>query len=337
MSYNDLAELLRVFNFLAARNPGKKKKIKSLAAYLEVTEKSLKSFLKEAFQSDYLNHDNALLIEDDETVSFDPRWLKLPVLAFTPEEKALLRRELGEKGDELLRLFAVQEERTDEEEMQRFIRSYFYRYPAIGELRGEMEKFFVDLAHAIKQRRVVVLRYQNQRGEEEEYRANPVRLVYYTAFGRWYLLAYWPEVEPPVLLYRLDRIREVKITKEEASYPSDLKVKEYFRRRWGMDGGKRVKVKVRFFPEAGVVEKAERELKARGFTGFRREEDGSLLWEEEVEGYHDLKMWLRSFGSSAVVLEPPELRREMVENIRRLLAMYGVAENTNRPEPEGER
>jgi len=55
-----------------------------------------------------------------------------------------------------------------------------------------------------------------------------------------------------------------------------------------MNPGGSVRVKMWFLPEANVVEKAYKELRARGFQGIKKENHGSLLWEDSVSGAQEL-------------------------------------------------
>lgn len=58
-----------------------------------------------------------------------------------------------------------------------------------------------------------------------------------------------------------------------------------------------------------------------------------LIWDEDLSGYlrlalqvadiTDLKPWIRAWGANCEVLEPAELRDEMIGEARRLAEVYG--------------
>ena len=50
--------------------------------------------------------------------------------------------------------------------------------------------------------------------------------------------------------------------------------------------------------------------------------DGSGILEIKTSGWIDVKKWILSFGAAAEVLEPEELRREIIEEIQKHLLLY---------------
>ncbi len=51
--------------------------------------------------------------------------------------------------------------------------------------------------------------------------------------------------------------------------------------------------------------------------------DGSLLWRGRVAGLREIRIWILGWGAEAEVLEPPELRREVAEQLSQAAAQYG--------------
>ena len=52
------------------------------------------------------------------------------------------------------------------------------------------------------------------------------------------------------------------------------------------------------------------------------QDDGSLIAEFQLSGTEEIKRWIMSFGSNAVVREPASLREEIAEELNSLLEMY---------------
>jgi proteasome accessory factor B len=53
--------------------------------------------------------------------------------------------------------------------------------------------------------------------------------------------------------------------------------------------------------------------------------DGSLLWRGRVAGLHEILVWILGWGADAEVMEPPELRSRVAEELRRAAAIYATA------------
>lgn len=52
------------------------------------------------------------------------------------------------------------------------------------------------------------------------------------------------------------------------------------------------------------------------------EREDSFIYEITVNGTQEIKPWLRSFGSSCEVLEPVQLRRELIAEWKEIRAYY---------------
>lgn len=158
------------------------------------------------------------------------------------------------------------------------------------------------------------------------YRVCPLGLVFHRDQGYWYLLACRRETirRRPLhpQFYRLDRMVKLEHGGRHFQYPEDFQLHQYLKPFWGIQRGRTVKVKVRFINEAGVVSKARRELENFGGGTIELEGGGDLVFTGELVGEDDFRTWLRGFGSSVEVLEPPELREKMIEGARGLYEMY---------------
>lgn len=53
----------------------------------------------------------------------------------------------------------------------------------------------------------------------------------------------------------------------------------------------------------------------------------TLVYEDDIRGISAFSRYLRSFGSSALVLEPAELREQMIQSNKKILSNYGVKTN----------
>ena len=84
--------------------------------------------------------------------------------------------------------------------------------------------------------------------------------------------------------------------------------------------GKRIKVKIWFAPELApyIMEKVWHESQV-----IHRQDDGSIIFEAEVAGTRDMKFWVMSWGSKAVVLKPESLRDKILAEAEAMAGRYG--------------
>jgi len=54
------------------------------------------------------------------------------------------------------------------------------------------------------------------------------------------------------------------------------------------------------------------------------EPNGSVVLEMESSGYPDVRRWVLNWGAEVEVLEPSELRDDIIKTMQQGLALYGI-------------
>lgn len=95
---------------------------------------------------------------------------------------------------------------------------------------------------------------------------------------------------------------------------------EYFKSAFGIfKGGPAQAVKLEFAPSIAPF------IKERGWHPTQKivsKGDGSILFEMEVSLTHEVIQWVLGFGSGVKVIEPMELRKQVLERARSIELMY---------------
>jgi len=119
--------------------------------------------------------------------------------------------------------------------------------------------------------------------------------------------------------FAFDRIRSLELTGESFDRPDDFSVEEYMRPSFGVFHGEPTKVKIWFAPEAAgyVKEKIWHESQI-----ISDQKDGSVIFEAEVAGIAEIKIWIMGWGAKAKVLEPESLKEEIKLEIDSLMRLY---------------
>lgn len=220
------------------------------------------------------------------------------------------------------------------------IEPFLYKYHYYSRILDEAHLF--GLLHAIRGRQYVRFVYFSPKSEKsyaskntnplferetngQEVRALPLRIIYDHQYGRWYMLAHGRQ---GLRKYRMEGMTRIE-TEEEAVDEAwfEAKVQELsdsIQFSWLVDTGRTMTVRVRFFnpegPGANFVR--ERVLLQGQWGQIAEEEEGSFIFEIRVNGTTEIKPWLRSFGSSCEVLEPANLRRELIAEWKELRDYY---------------
>lgn len=167
-----------------------------------------------------------------------------------------------------------------------------------------------------RQCRVKISYYTKMREAETERLIDPYVITF--RGSAWYLIAYC-HVRQAVLLFRMDRIKEVKETSESFVMLSGFSAQEYFNGSWLVERGESIHVKLRFLPEAA------RWVKTEQFHSSQRIKecnDGTIIFEATVNGRREISRWILGYGSEVEVLEPDELRIYLIEQVAQMVKLY---------------
>jgi hypothetical protein len=170
------------------------------------------------------------------------------------------------------------------------------------------------LEQAIIGRRQIAFTYYTN-----PYIAGPLGLVYYSRLRQWYLVAQDGELSKT---YNLSKMQGIKELTQSFKYPVDFSLSAWLAPRWGMEFGEPLQVKVRFINRSQTIAKVRKDVAHRQCV--LKEENGgqTLLYEDIVIGKNEFIAWILGFGSAAEVLEPPELRTEIISRVKAALANY---------------
>ncbi len=135
--------------------------------------------------------------------------------------------------------------------------------------------------------------------------------------GHWYVVARSVERER-VMTFRADRIRSATPGREEYEIPEDFEVAAYRRRGPPSPTDADLVVKIRFDPE--IARFARETFPAREFT---EEPSGAVMATVMTTGTAWLVSELLRWGAGAEVIEPDEIREQLLERARRTLERYG--------------
>lgn len=172
------------------------------------------------------------------------------------------------------------------------------------------KQIFEELMDAMLQKETCYIKYHSFYDDKiKDFKIDPLHFfendgglylfVNTTAFGEIRTLA-------------VERIQEITKTEASFEYPRDFDPEELLESAFDIVCGEPIDVKI-WFP-AGQA----RYIKERKWSKtqkFEDQQDGSIILSMSTSGWWDVKRWVLSFGADAKVLEPIELRKEIVEEL----------------------
>jgi predicted DNA-binding transcriptional regulator YafY len=129
--------------------------------------------------------------------------------------------------------------------------------------------------------------------------------------GVFYLIGLC-QVRDAIRTFVVDRIKKIHVLEESFEYPEDFKLGDYLQSAFGIMTGEAVKIKVRFAKHAAHI---VRERIWHPTQEIREQTNGDIVATLEVPINYEVLSWILGFGSAAEVLEPPELRKTLREEL----------------------
>jgi len=191
-------------------------------------------------------------------------------------------------------------------------------------------RVFRTVMQAYIYRRKVALTYRPLRGRPFQtvlapYLLEPSAIGYAT-----YVIGH-SSVVNALRTYKLERIAEAVLTREEYAVPPEFPGLDYLRSAWSIIAGDElVTVRLRFAPR---VARRVRESRWHPSQEIADDPDrpGGCIWTAQIADLTDFTPWVRSWGADVEVLEPEELRRALMRETIRLQRLYGLDGREQQP------
>jgi proteasome accessory factor B len=151
------------------------------------------------------------------------------------------------------------------------------------------------------------------------FRFDPYTLLVYK---KGLYLVGWSHQHRERRTFALDSLRDVEWRKHDRfEYPADYQPEQLFVGNFGLFGGERVHVRLRFPADRG------RYLRRRQWhpTQVFEETPEGVVLTMDVAGTTELATWILGWGDKVEVLEPEALRREIAGELVRAAARYAPA------------
>lgn len=122
-----------------------------------------------------------------------------------------------------------------------------------------------------------------------------------------------------IRMLAVERIQDLSVMDDTFCYPDDFDPAKTLQSTFGIILDERFTVRIRFAPKVAIY---IRERRWAAEQSIEELEDGSIILEMTTSGWSEVKHWVLSYGASAEVLEPQEMRKELEEEAKQLVAIY---------------
>ncbi len=199
--------------------------------------------------------------------------------------------------------------------LERIARVSLPRFQGTRTYSGSL-KLLSELRRALLYQFTVKISYNRSGKEHGIYELDPYTLV--LAKGGIYLLAF-AKNRNAIRLFAIERISELTVTKRRFEISPGFTPENHFSDAFALVTDKTMQIKIRFDNEVAHL------IRDRFWKKDQKvinEPDGSVTLYFEAAGTLEIMAWVLSYGKHAELLEPPELRKELRQQIKGLREIY---------------
>lgn len=135
-----------------------------------------------------------------------------------------------------------------------------------------------------------------------------------------YVIGYSPQHQS-LRTYKVERIAHASLTTEQFPKPDDIDVGTLLRHAWGVWYGAELHTVRLSFPDPAVARRVQ-ETRWHPSQEIEEQPGGGIIWSVQVAGLIELVPWIRGWGPDVEVLEPPDLRQRIADEMRQAAALY---------------
>ena len=176
------------------------------------------------------------------------------------------------------------------------------------------------LTLAWAQQRKVKIWHRHEGGTIKEYVFAPYFLEPY-AVGQAIHAIGWREPPDALRTLKVERIDRVELLREGYAIPEDFDPGELLADAWGIwyTEEEPVRVVLKFSRQAAGRVKETRWHRSEQVSEL---EDGGLVWEARIASTTEMLPWIRGWGAEVEVLEPEELRQQLMKETEEQYRIY---------------
>lgn len=173
------------------------------------------------------------------------------------------------------------------------------------------EEIIEQLTDAMLQQKTCLVKYHSYSNDEiKEFKVDP--LYFFEHKEGLYIFANATSFSDVIIL-AVERFQEVELTEGDFKYPEDFDPEERLDQAFGLVANDPIDVKIKFSADQARYIKERQWTKDQIIT---EQDDGSIIIAMKTSGKHEIKRWVLSYGADAELLEPKDLTKEIVEELK---------------------
>lgn len=197
----------------------------------------------------------------------------------------------------------------------------YYSKPAFKskEISQEEKRIWEDINRAIMKKRKVKMIYTSMKedGRDVKFRVvHPYGIFDYE--GLTYFYGYC-ELRKDIRFFKLSRINDYKVLDEKFTINIEYDIKEIINKSFGIYNDDPINLIIKVhYPMSEIIK--ERQYVSE--QSIEEIDENTIIFKARIKGYKEIKSWILSMGSLAEVIEPVELRNDILNETKAIMKLY---------------
>jgi predicted DNA-binding transcriptional regulator YafY len=144
--------------------------------------------------------------------------------------------------------------------------------------------------------------------------------------------------------FKLSRIERARIMSETFTIPDEFDEQTLLHHAWGIWYAEQEPVEVLLRFRGNTAVQRLRETIWHPSEKLEPQENGDCLWRAQVAEWQEMLPWIRGWGADCEVLAPLELKASVMRDVRKMMQIYGLAQEVTsqttspveKEQPQGE-
>ncbi|MFL0194527.1 helix-turn-helix transcriptional regulator [Clostridium sp. WILCCON 0269] len=187
---------------------------------------------------------------------------------------------------------------------------------SIGNIENLEDKIYKISSSMTKGRSLNINYFSINKNNLTMRKVDPYDLIFKE--GEWHVIGYC-HMKDDVENFKLNRIKSLKVSNDIYMRPRTFSLKDYLNNHWGLFGGNKIKVVIKFNKEiVNFIQHTKWHIN----QNINELQSGSILFTLYVDDIKDVKQWIMGFGKNAEIIEPEELRQSVKLEVEELYKKY---------------
>ena len=193
---------------------------------------------------------------------------------------------------------------------------YYIKNKSVSFEIEKEKKTWLDINSAIVTNRKIKIIYSSLKNEEKERIVRPYAVFQYD--GALYLVGYC-ELRNDIREFKISRIKKYVLLTEKFTKDKKFKLQEYMKNSFGIHHGKKINLKLKIKYPISQIVKEKVWVENQKITEC---DDNSIIYEANMTGEPEIESWILSMGNCAEIIEPEDLRKEIIDEIEEIRKIY---------------